>query len=93
MITPHNILRHELIGLRVDIVEATHRGYVCSGKIVDETKNTIKIRLEGGMEKTLPKDCIALKITLPDETVVRVDGKLLVARPEERLKKRIRIRF
>ena len=29
------------------------------------------------------------QFTLPDETVVEVDGKLLVGRPEDRIKKKI----
>jgi ribonuclease P protein subunit POP4 len=92
MITPYNILRHELIGLSARIVSASHEGYKCAGEIVDETKDTIKIKTDAGV-KTLPKDCITLEVALPQGEVVRIDGKLLVSRPEERIKKKYRIKF
>lgn len=92
MITPYNILRHELIGLRARVVNSTHKGYECGGRIVGETRNTIEIEQKGKV-KTLPKDCIVLELDLPDGCVVRVDGKLLIARPEDRIKKKYRIKF
>lgn len=92
MITPYNILRHELIGLPVRVVSASHDGYKCSGMVVDETRDTIKIKTDAGL-KTLPKACITLEATLPRGEVVRIDGKLLVSRPEDRIKKKIRIKF
>lgn len=91
MITPYNILRHELIGLQAEVIRATDRGYLCSGTIVGESRNTL--RLQSDKVKAVPKDCIVLKVELPDGTVVEVDGKLLVARPEDRIKKKYRIRF
>ncbi len=92
MITPYNILRHELTGLSVRVVNATHKGYKCEGKIVAETRNTIDVEQKGSV-KTLPKDCIVLELDLPDKYVVRVDGKLLVSRPEDRIRKKYRIKF
>ncbi|MFZ2455305.1 MAG: ribonuclease P protein component 1 [Candidatus Altiarchaeia archaeon] len=92
MITPYNILRHELTGLPARIVSASHEGYKCEGELVDETKDTIKIKTDAGV-KTLPKDCITLEVSLPQGEVVRIDGKLLVSRPEERIKKKYRIKF
>jgi len=92
MITPYNVLRHELTSLNARVVDATHEGYKCSGRIVGETRNTIKIEQKGKV-KTLPKDCIVLDLTLPDKCIVRIDGKLLVSRPEDRIKKRYRIKF
>ena len=92
MITPYNILRHELIGLKANVVDATTGGYKISGTIADETRNTLKINTING-DKTVPKDCVVIDFTLPGGAVVRVDGKLLVARPEERVKKEYRIKF
>ncbi|MEA3254399.1 MAG: ribonuclease P protein component 1 [Candidatus Altiarchaeota archaeon] len=92
MITPYNILRHELIGLRVKVVDATHPGYRCGGEIIGETRNTLKVESKGGV-KTLPKDCITLELELPDKGMVRINGNLLVSRPEERIKRKYRIRF
>ncbi|HEX55229.1 MAG: ribonuclease P protein subunit [Candidatus Altiarchaeales archaeon] len=92
MITPYNILRHELIGLEARVVDATHPGYKCRGKIVNETRNTIDIETKSG-RKRLPKDCIVLELKLPLDSIVRIDGKLLVGRPENRIKKKYRIKF
>ncbi len=92
MITPYNFLRHELIGLKAEVVKATSDGYKISGTIIDETRNTLKIKTGNG-EKTVPKDCVTIEFTLPGETIMRVDGKLLVSRPEERIKKKYRIKF
>ena len=92
MITPHNVLRHELIGLKIKIVDATHPGYKISGDVVDETRETLSIR-QGKDVKILPKDCITLELNLPDGSVVRIDGKLLVSRSEDRIKKKHRIKF
>ena len=93
MITPYNILRHELIGLYAEVSDAAHEGYKgIKGRVIDETRNTLTIETQG-KEKKLPKNSVTLDITLPDGAVVRVDGKLLVARPEDRVKKKYRIRF
>lgn len=93
MITPYNILRHELIGLEARVVEATHPGYKCEGEIMDETRNTLKIKTSHRKIKKLPKDCITLELKLPQEAKVKVDGNLLLARPEDRIKKKYRIKF
>ena len=91
-ITPYNLLHHELIGLKINVVSATHKGYMTAGRIVDETKNTLKIK-DNHKEITVPKNCTIFDLTLPEGTQVRVDGKLLIVRPEERIKKRYRIKF
>ena len=92
MITPHNILRHVLIGLKVNIVDSTHPGYKCSGVVVDETRDTLSIK-DGIDVKTLPKNCIILEVHLPGKEVVKIDGKILMSRPEDRIKKKHRIKF
>lgn len=92
MITPWNVLRHEIIGLEAEIIEATHNGYKCKGIIIDETRNTIKLKTEKD-EKILPKNCIVLKLKLPSGAEVKIDGSLLVSRPEDRIKKKYRIKF
>lgn len=95
MRNPYNILRHELIGLYAKVVDATHEGYKLSGKIVDETKNTLSIETTESAKKTkiIPKNCVVLELALDDGSVVRVDGRLLVGRPEERIKKKYKIKF
>ena len=92
MINPQNILRHELVGLNAKIVSAAHKGYECNGVIIGETKNTIKVRTESSI-KTVPKDCIELELNLPGGEIVRLDGRLIISRPEDRIKKKYRIKF
>jgi ribonuclease P protein subunit POP4 len=59
------------------------------GAIVDETKNTLKIRAARGT-LMIPKDIATFRFKLPNGVQVDVDGKRLVARPEGRLKTRVR---
>jgi ribonuclease P protein subunit POP4 len=92
VITPYNLLRHELVGLSAKIVDATHAGYKCSGRIVGETRDTLMIDCNG-RKKTLPKDSIVLELDLPGGCRVRVEGIVLLSRPEDRIKKKHRIKF
>jgi len=89
MITPYNILRHELVGLSA---KAQMGKKTVEGEIVDETEKTIKIKTQGGVE-TLVKDSSRLELLLPGGARVEVDGRILVCRPEDRIKKKHRIRF
>jgi ribonuclease P protein subunit POP4 len=92
MITPYNLLRHELVGLDVNIIHATHKGYMVSGRIVDETRNTLKVETTSGI-RTIPKNCITFELKLSNDAIVRVDGNLLISRPEDRIKRKYRIKF
>jgi ribonuclease P protein subunit POP4 len=88
-ITPENLVRHELIGLKVKIKNSpdkTQKGI--SGKVIDESYNTFRIETLK-KEKTVTKGINVFIFTLPDRTKVQVDGKLLVSRPEDRIKKKI----
>lgn len=88
-VTPHNLVRHELISLPIKILKSTdptQKGI--SGKVIDESYNTLKIETKDGKEKTLIKKNCALIFTLPDKTKVLVNGELLVSRPEDRIKKK-----
>ena len=78
--------------MEAEIVDATHEGYLCTGRVSGETKNTIKIRCGEGV-KTIPKNSAVFEFKLPSESRVRVDGRLLMSRPEDRIKKRYRIKF
>jgi len=90
MITPYNILRHELIGLEVEIVDATNPSLIgIKGRVVDETRNTLVIEKYNGKEVVIPKDVAVFKFKLKDK-YVKVIGSLLVGRPEDRLKKKIK---
>ena len=89
-ITPKNIVRHELIGLKVRISSSKNKSLKgLSGIVVDETYNTLVIKTTDGKEKTIIKKICVFDLTLPNGTVVSVDGRLLVGRPEERIKKKL----
>ncbi len=89
-ITPKNIVRHELIGLSVYIKSSSNPNLKkVKGRVVDETFHMLIIENEKGEEKKIPKKECVFVFTLPDKTKVEVDGKLLVGRPEDRIKKKL----
>jgi len=89
-IKPNNIVRHELIGLKVKIVRAKNAQNIgIHGKVVNETNKTLVIESKG-REKRIFKSQTTLQITLPNKKVVEVDGKLLAGRPWDRIKKKLK---
>ncbi|MEM3881471.1 MAG: ribonuclease P protein component 1 [Candidatus Bathyarchaeia archaeon] len=85
-----DIIRHEFIGTEGKIVESPHVGYVgLHGIVIDETKNTFTI-LHEGKPKQVVKNTAVFHFNFPDGTVVEIDGRLLVGRPEDRLKKSVK---
>lgn len=88
-ITPRNLLNHELIGLEAEVVESSNKDLVgIRGLILDETRNTLLIGQPGGKKRRVLKHVAVFRIILPDGTKVKVEGKVLVGRPEERLKRK-----
>lgn len=88
-ITP-DVLRYEFIGTEAKVSKSKHPGYVgISGKIIDETRNTFTILHEGKCKKIV-KDSSVFNIRFSDGAIVEIEGKLLVGRPEDRLKKHVR---
>lgn len=89
-ITPRNVLRHELIGLKVKIVKSSDRNLVnMTGIIIDETKKTLVI-LSNQQEKRIAKQIVKLHISLPNGNIIEVNGRKLLGQPENRAKKTIR---
>jgi ribonuclease P protein subunit POP4 len=87
MITAGNILRHELIGLPVEVVHAPNPAQEgIAGRIVDETRNMLVIETSRGT-KRVGKAHVTFRLTLPDGTVVDVSGSALVSQPEKRISK------
>ncbi len=88
-ISPQNLVRHELMGLKIKVKEGTNKAQVgIRGKVIDETFKTLKIETKRG-EKTIAKDTSIFIFNLPNGKNVQVDGKLLVGRPEDRIKKKL----
>ncbi|MBS7655369.1 ribonuclease P protein subunit [Candidatus Bathyarchaeota archaeon] len=83
-------MKHELIGLKVKISCCKNLQLNgLEGLIIDETKNTLCIQTNGKI-KLIPKDISIFHIFLPNGKIVEVNGKILVGRPENRLKMRLK---
>jgi len=87
MITPQNILRHELIGLTAKIRKASDKGLEGrEGEVFDETRNMLTIKA-GGKFVNVPKKGGVFLCRLA-ERWVEIDGNAIIARPEDRVKKK-----
>jgi len=88
-VTP-DIIRNEFIGTEGKITKSLHAGYtrIC-GEVIDETKNTFTF-LHKGKTKNVVKKLAVFNFKFSDGTIVEIDGKLLVGRPEDRLKKTVK---
>ncbi|MFH1331963.1 MAG: ribonuclease P protein subunit [archaeon] len=87
---PKEIAKHELIGLEIEIVESKNKALKgLKGKIIDETKNTITI--QDDKEKKIMKSQIIMKTKIGNKEY-EIDGRILVGRPEDRIKKTRKIR-
>jgi ribonuclease P protein subunit POP4 len=85
-----DIIREEFIGTQGKVTRSQHADYVgIHGKVMDETKQTFVIQHEGKMKRVIKESSI-FNFTFPEGTVVEIDGKLLVGKPEDRLKKAIK---
>ena len=85
MITKDNLSRHELIGLRVTIQEASSPTMknIC-GTIIYETKKMLVVKNENGI-KAIPKMAAhKVRVELPSD-VCFISGSSLIARPEDRI--------
>jgi ribonuclease P protein subunit POP4 len=88
-VTPFNLINHNLIGLTAHVVCSSDNGLVCrTGKIVGESKEMIQMEADGRLI-SLPKGACTFDVRLEEGSLVRVDGRLLRGRPEDRLKKRV----
>ena len=84
-ITPENLPRHELIGLKVEVINSTDESQVgISGEVTDETRSMLEI--DG---KKVEKNSCTFLFELPDGTQVELDGKLIDERPEERIDQKL----
>lgn len=88
-VTP-DIIRGEFIGAEGKIAKSPHSGYLgLVGEVINETKNTFTI-LHAGKAKNVVKEGAVFHFKFSDGTIVEIDGKLLMGRPEDRLKKSIK---
>ena len=82
-INPKDILRSEFIGLELEVIDSDNKKLLgIKGKITDETRNMLEINnqiklIKNQITFTLKKDNIPYTI----------EGKQIVGRPEDRIKK------
>ena len=80
-----NLRKHELIGLRVEIVRSEDPGLLgVAGVVVDETRNTLLIDA-AGREKRIAKQGSRFRFDVPGGA--EVEGDEIRFRPEDRIKK------
>jgi ribonuclease P protein subunit POP4 len=85
-ITRNNLHKHEFIGQRIRIVSSSDtRWNGISARIVDETKNTFKIEIDG-KEKVLQKKKTVFTMKIGSEKI-KVNASRMIFRPEDRIKK------
>ncbi len=76
-------LSRELIGKEAKITSSSCKDLPqAKGKIIDETANTFVIEYSEGKRKTIPKATSVFEIDGK-----KINGKILVGRPEDRTKK------
>ena len=86
MMTINNILRHEFIGLKCVVVDASNKSLVnLKGKVINETMKTI-VLLTGHDKKIVPKKGTIFQIMLNGKKI-NIDGSKILLRPEQRIKK------
>ncbi|MEF8807476.1 ribonuclease P protein component 1 [Natronomonas sp.] len=80
---PDSLVRHELAGLDVEVVDSPNPDLVgIAGRVVDETMHTLLVAAGDGI-KQVPKADATFRFEL-DDTAVVVEGDRLVARPARR---------
>lgn len=84
MISPENVLVHEIIGLDIKIIESTDPTLNgVSGSIVFETRNTISIRTDSSIKQIAKKAAAKIEIRA-HSSVCFISGSSLIGRPEDR---------
>jgi len=86
-VSADNITRHELIGLDARVSGASNQNQKkIKGLIIAETRNTLTLS-QGKKERTVAKGEASFIFNLAG-TLVEVEGKTLIGRPEDRVKKK-----
>jgi ribonuclease P protein subunit POP4 len=82
-----DILKRELIGQKITVAESKNKGLIgISGKVVDETKNMLAVD-DGKKVRNLQKNDIIIETTF-EGNKIRLDGKHITKKPEDRIKSR-----
>jgi ribonuclease P protein subunit POP4 len=86
MITPTNLIRHELIGLDVVVSESLNPLSIgIQGKVIDETQQTLILQTKKGNKKILKR--LSTFVFNVKDKKVEVKGSVIAKRPWERISK------
>jgi len=78
------LLKGELIGLEAEITNSENKGNAgIKGNIIDETKNTFTIKGKKIWKVIKKQNTFMFKTK---NKKIKIDGKLIVGRPEERIR-------
>lgn len=89
-VTQSNIASHEFIGARVNVLRSQTLGNVkIEGDVVNETRNMIYVSNDQKI-RAVPKDGALFCFAFPSGLSVEIEGKRIVGRPVDRIKKRRR---
>ncbi|ABN70125.1 ribonuclease P protein subunit Rpp29 [Staphylothermus marinus F1] len=89
--TRRNIFYHELIGLRIKIIEYPDKSLVgLTGLVIDETQKTLLIETNSGRRVRVLKANGVFQFMLPNKEKVIIRGVQILGRPEDRLKNIVR---
>ncbi|MDG6220703.1 MAG: ribonuclease P protein subunit [Candidatus Thermoplasmatota archaeon] len=81
-----DLLKHELIGLEVEVTSSPDPGHIgLRGRVVDETRQTFLVSTKRG-DKMLAKSNLVLNAFLGREAV-SINGNDIMFRPEDRPKR------
>jgi RNase P/RNase MRP subunit p29 len=75
-----NKYQQEFIGKQAAVTKSRNRQQLLTGKIIDETKNTFRLRVKDRTITILKKD---KEFRIDGK---RIDGNKIMKRPEERIK-------
>jgi ribonuclease P protein subunit POP4 len=79
-------VKQELIGVEVRVVRSRNAFNIgLAGKVVDETKNMLILQTKNGRKKLI-KEQNTIEFKMGNKKI-RINGKLLQGRPEERIRK------
>lgn len=88
MRSPKNLIMHEFIGLECEIVDSVNKSDKgLKGTVIDETLNRICIKTAAGIKSVQKKGRI---FRFDIGTKVDIDGNYIIARPEDRIKKKFK---
>ena len=89
MRTPKNILMHEFIGLHCRVVQSKTKSYIgLEGRIIDETMKSLILKTVASRKIVMKKSTV-FRMDLGQQKV-DVDGNIVIARPEDRIKKKFK---